>query len=349
MPTLLLGVFVIAVAAVLALLSARLARVASNMADELDRPLLLPMASAAGLIAVAVLATGVERTLLWNRAEAEEIIIQLGHHGLSPGPLSARHDKPEAQGMGCLQSESSIEVESCTYGSTSPRKTVFLVGGSHSLQWLPALEEIAKVESWEIEIMTKIRCPFADPTDTKFFSVEGLSASCAAWNANVMEEILAARPDLVVTIATRKTSNPHNDDLGERIPEAYLANFAMLERADIPVVAIRDTPWLAEDVPACVFSVWNRNPDDCGLPRDQVLDDASVAIQADRMDETVAWVDMTDTVCDADHCGVVRDGKLIYRDSDHLTASYARSLAPLLAERIATSLRLTRATESAWP
>lgn len=348
MPTLLMGVALVAVSVLLAWVSAHFASRVSAASKRLGGPWLLPVASVAGLVAVAAMATVLERTLSWSRAGAEEVVATLGHHVLEPGALTARSDKPEAQKMGCLLAETAPTVERCVFGSADPTRTVFLVGGSHSLQWLPALRVIAEAERWRIVLMTKVRCPFANPWDTAFFESEGLNESCVAWNADVMGEILAARPDIVFTIATRKIARPHTDELGEHVPSAYLVNFAVLNDAGIPVVAIRDTPWLTEDVPACVYSVWNGHPDDCGIARDKVLDDAHVAIQAGQLPAQVAWVDMTDTVCDAEHCGVVRDGKLIYRDSDHLTASYARSLAPLLGDRITASLiRMQQAT--GWP
>ncbi|WP_067537866.1 SGNH hydrolase domain-containing protein [Nocardia crassostreae] len=45
--------------------------------------------------------------------------------------------------------------------------------------------------------------------------------------------------------------------------------------------------------------------------------------------------DLTDAVCRPDRCRVAEGNVLIYRDEHHLTASYARSLAPVLGRRIA--------------
>jgi hypothetical protein len=219
---------------------------------------------------------------------------------------------------------------------------VVLVGGSHSLHWLPALRIIAEQENWQIISMTKSSCLFADPTDAAFWQTEELTEACAQRNVDVMAEIMALRPDFVFSLASRKVNYPGTTRLGERVPDAYVVVYRQLLDAGIGVIAIRDTPWLAQDVPACVYSFFTEDPNDCGQPRDTVLDDAAFAAEVGRLPEGVAVVDMSDAVCDAVYCDVVRDGRLMYWDDHHLTASYVRTLAPTLAARMNTSIRVAQ-------
>lgn len=45
----------------------------------------------------------------------------------------------------------------------------------------------------------------------------------------------------------------------------------------------------------------------------------------------VALIDLNDAICPTDPCAAVIGDALVYRDSGHLTATYAATLAPRLA------------------
>jgi hypothetical protein len=47
---------------------------------------------------------------------------------------------------------------------------------------------------------------------------------------------------------------------------------------------------------------------------------------------------MNDQICDTPRCGVVRNGAIVFTDDNHLTASFSRSIAPVLGQRIARAM-----------
>jgi hypothetical protein len=47
---------------------------------------------------------------------------------------------------------------------------------------------------------------------------------------------------------------------------------------------------------------------------------------------------MNDQLCDTPRCPVVRNGAIVFTDDNHLTASFSRSLAPVLGARIAGAM-----------
>ncbi|MGD6991138.1 acyltransferase family protein [Sutcliffiella horikoshii] len=70
-----------------------------------------------------------------------------------PTPLQAQNDLPKVYEDECHQSLEDSEVIACEYGETdNPEYTVALVGGSHSAQWLPALEEFAQEHHKTVEV-----------------------------------------------------------------------------------------------------------------------------------------------------------------------------------------------------
>ena len=46
------------------------------------------------------------------------------------------------------------------------------------------------------------------------------------------------------------------------------------------------------------------------------------------------FVDMNDQICATKRCGVVQNGVVVFTDDNHLTASFARSVAPVLGARL---------------
>ncbi len=53
----------------------------------------------------------------------------------------------------------------------------------------------------------------------------------------------------------------------------------------------------------------------------------------------VVLVDFTDVYCDARECRPVIGGVTVYRDADHLTDTFAGTLAPFVANAVAPLLR----------
>ena len=350
MPSLPAGVAIILAATILAWGSLHLAARLTAWAGARLRPGVVAAALTAGLVGLAGFAT-VAHALLWRPQyiavlEGSELV--MGElHGITPGPFAVRADNPVTYASGCHQNMVSPEIRRCGFGPEDAAHTVLLVGGSHSAHWLPSLQAVAEARDWRIVSITKSECIFGSATDAELYASEGYHPSCGTWNRDLVELILAERPDVVVGLATRPifarpdqrmTSNV----VGEHVPDGYVEHFQRLVDAGVGVVAIRDTPWMGRDIPNCVYARRYGGAEACGKARGEVLDDAGLAAQLARLPEGVAYVDMIDAVCEDDHCGVLRDGMLIYRDRHHLSATYAAHIGPLLAERMEAAMAAAR-------
>ncbi len=346
MPSLVAGGAIILAAAALAWASSHLAGRIVGAAGRRLGPGLVAAGLVAGLAGLAGFAT-VTHALLWRTpyiAALENSRLVMGRmHGITPGPFEVRADNPVTYEMGCHQNMVSPEIRRCAFGPEAAETMVFLVGGSHSAHWLPSLQAVAEERDWRIVSITKSECIFGSAEDAELYASEGLHPSCGAWNRDLVELILAERPDVVVALATRPVfARPDkrmtSDVAGEHVPDGYIAHFRRLLNAGIGVVALRDTPWMGRDIPNCVFARRYGAPEDCGKDRGAVLDDAGLPAQLARLPAGVAYVDMVDAVCEPDRCGVLRDGMLIYRDRHHLSATYAAHIGPLLAKKMLAAL-----------
>jgi peptidoglycan/LPS O-acetylase OafA/YrhL len=238
-----------------------------------------------------------------------------------PEPTSARRDRPRPYDEGCHQGLEDHEPVSCSYGDPSSSTRVVLVGGSHSAHWQPALDEIATARGWHFVHQTKSGC--------RFRLRDEVESSCDRWNVALLDQLLEDPPDAVVTLATVTTRGGD-----ERLPESYLRIWSHLDEAGIPVIALRDTPRFEHQVPECVVE----HDEDllaCGKSR-------SAAFAAESLDEllvhappNVRGIDLTERFCTDTVCPPVIGNVLVYRDRNHITVSYSRSVAPALDTEIA--------------
>jgi len=242
-----------------------------------------------------------------------------------PGPHSVLIDREYPKGEGCEQPYSSVQPLDCTIAGAAGMPTLAVVGGSHSAQWLPALQDIAAKAGWRIVTYTKSNCPF-------YLEGESLRdkewKDCAEWNVNVLERLLHLQPDAVFTTATRY-SEDH-----EGIPESYVKGWRAITNAGIRVFAVRDNPSFGTDVSACVELHGAASPR-CVKSRQAIIDKPSpVELLRDRP-ENVHFVDFTDYFCTPTLCEPVVGNVMLYRDGNHITATYVRTLADVLHKEIA--------------
>ena len=255
---------------------------------------------------------------------------------VDPSPSVARADLPRVYEDKCVLGYDEIDVPSCEYGDRTSPLTVVLFGDSHAAQWFPALERLADANDWRLFDMTKIQCAAIDhdvwdPYDKRAYP------ECTTWRANALAKIAELKPDLVVvtsSYAAQLTINDQPIPSGERLADWSPA----LERTlrDVAsrakhVLLIGDTPRSHGDPPACV-SGRMANALACATPAQEATDAARLqADAASARKAGVAFLDPTAWLCPSQPCPAVIGGVLVFRDGDHMTATFAAALAPYLA------------------
>ncbi len=240
-----------------------------------------------------------------------------------PGPLHAKADLPSSYASGCHQKPRESAPISCAFGPEQARFTVALVGGSHSAHWLPALQRLVEERDIRVINFTKSAC--------RFIAIRRGDPSCPLWNAQVLEALATLKPDLVITTATLGVGRE------EHIPPGYVQQWERLDRLGIPVLAIRDNPRPGFDAPECVEQHGPDSPA-CELLRANALLPVSPTAQVHGIPGNVRFADYTDYFCDETRCPMVIGNVLVYRDAHHLTATYVRTMAPLLWRDIEKTL-----------
>lgn len=248
---------------------------------------------------------------------------------VQPGPLSAADDTPRAF-RGCQQTIAGATARTCWFGPAHGRRTIAVVGGSRAGHWLPALQAAAERESWRILYVTKASCLFSGAP--QYLHGEPYPA-CDAWNAGVLRVLRTTKPDAVFTTATYVDAHE-----GESVPAGYVDRWRLLGRMGIPVIAVRDVPRPGFAVPECVERAGG-DAAKCARRRADFYDGRPLAAHFPALPANVRLIDMTSYVCGPRECPAVIGNVLVYFDDSHFTATFARTLAPMLRARVAAALR----------
>jgi SGNH domain (fused to AT3 domains) len=151
---------------------------------------------------------------------------------------------------------------------------------------------------------------------------------CYRWGQDLLRQLNASRPDIViVSHSTREVAYGASDngDSVRRIVLALRELWAGLGKRGIQVVAIRDTPTMPFNVRECLSK-----GHECTVKRATVFSDEDPIILAAREEPSVDLLDFSDAICSADSCAPIIGNVLVWRDNEHLTATYASSLDGVL-------------------
>jgi peptidoglycan/LPS O-acetylase OafA/YrhL len=256
-----------------------------------------------------------------NPALADQII---------PDPGFGNADEPT--NPECFVQLNDARLAPCHFGSTSASaKRVALVGDSHGYQYLPAFIRLAKQNGWALTTYFKGACPWttaevggADP---------GFVASCTQYRSALATELAQQKFDVIVTAAFSKTE--YVGDLTQAQIASGFADAWSTQNGGATVIAVADNPSFESDPNKCLRS---KPAADCTEPRDTglVAQDPLVTA-ADQLH--LGTVDLRNTFCSATECFAVIGGADVYRDQDHLTATFATSMGFAFRAAVGAALK----------
>jgi peptidoglycan/LPS O-acetylase OafA/YrhL len=259
----------------------------------------------------------------------------------TPSALAARKDLPQIYADGCHRDETSVSVSGCVYGDPNGKVTVALLGDSHAAQWFPPLQQIAVARHWRLIVETKSGCTPASVLVYNFGLLKRAYTECSTWRAAALARLVEVKPQLVVTSGSFGNTVVQN---GKKLPKgASIAattagmtkTLKQLTHAGAKVLVLRDTPRPGFDVPDCVSSA-GQSLAKCAAGRTVAMSGASTGVEeaAVNLVKDTGYVDLDASVCPSDPCAPIIGNVLVYRDTDHMTATYAATLRPILTKAI---------------
>ncbi|WP_193047487.1 acyltransferase family protein [Mycolicibacterium baixiangningiae] len=268
-------------------------------------------------------------TALINKAKVPKLPMR-------PSVLEAKKDLPASTIDGCISDFDNVGVINCTYGDKTAPRTIALAGGSHAEHWITALDLLGRTHHFKVVTYLKMGCPLTTEEMPLVMGDNRPYPKCHQWNSRVMPKLLADKPDYVFTTSTR----PWNIKDGDVMPKTYLGIWDTLSRNRIPILAMRDTPWLVRDgepyIPAdCLAD--GGDAISCGVERSKVLSDDNPTLAYVARFPMLKPLDMSNAVCREDYCRVVEGNVLLYHDAHHISTTYMRTMTAELGRQIAAA------------
>ena len=217
-------------------------------------------------------------------------------------------------------------VERCGFQappSGEASKTVMMLGHSHAEQFMAAVKPLAAQENWNLIAQQKGGCAFSPVEATG-------DKACDEYNRDVWSYVQQVKPDLVITMATQSVP----DSPREELSAGFESMAEELEKLGIEVLGIRDNPRSARNLSTCAIAKGDDDPS-CSLERSSVVAPEPV-YEDEKYGESlgsVKFMDLTDRICTTSACPPKVGNIWVYLDENHLTGTYAASLAPAFEER----------------
>ncbi|MCM6774577.1 acyltransferase [Nocardia sp. CDC159] len=257
---------------------------------------------------------------------------------LTPSLADAPGDKADVFVNGCVRSWRDHGQPECVSGDPDSATTVALVGDSHAAMWHPALERIATQRHWRLETMSKVTCPLMDlPITSPYLGRE--YTECEQWRPLVLDRLRAEHPRLIVLSMSRRYGGDFGfvsydpawiDSLGRLVGQ--------LRATGATVLVLGPIPDPHTTVPTCLSA----HLDDalaCAPARPEAVNDSGIAAEAAAATAAGGrYDDLTALFCTDRRCPLINRKDLIYRDDNHLTVSYAETLAPVVAALVDRAL-----------
>ena len=136
------------------------------------------------------------------------------------------------------------------------------------------------------------------------------------------------------------STRPWNIKAGDVMPATYIGIWQTLSDNNIPILAMRDSPWLVKnnkpfDPADCLAK--GGTAQSCEIKRSDVLADHNQTLDFVGQFPLLKPLDMSDAICRTDFCRPVEGNVLIYHGAHHLSPTYVRTMAPELGVQIAAS------------
>ncbi|MBE3074643.1 MAG: hypothetical protein IMZ75_06805 [Actinobacteria bacterium] len=252
---------------------------------------------------------------------------------------AAATDLPVVNTNGCMLDHPTVAPKVCSFGDLGSDNVIALVGDSHAAMFIPGLEVVALEAGYRLDTYTKGSCPFVTlPIDFQKRDYK----ECGEWVRNVTDKLVKEKPVAVITAMSRAYSvfgtGLSIDESRQPISDSLGASWDKLEGAGIRVAAMRDVPRPGIVVPDCVAA----NPDNlskCAVNQVKSLWEDGPEVRAAKTHPGVTIIDLTSTMCADGVCPAVINGIIVYRDSNHITATYSRSMHQQMAESLRGVLR----------
>ena len=231
----------------------------------------------------------------------------------------------------CYRPEGSPDATPCHFGSddaNAPR--VALVGDSHAAMLVPGLSEQVADEGWSLDVFVGWGGAWTDP-----------STFGAGPQRTYMQAVDTAlrSGDYDVVLATARRDPTQTEQESSTRVAAMETAWRETQDSGTRVVVLRDNPTITQEALDCVTQAADgADTSTCSVSSaDAFAGTDDLVVAAD--DTGADVVDLASFFCRDDTCPIVIGNVIVYRDQHHITATFSKTLAPYLMERLRPLVR----------
>ncbi len=242
----------------------------------------------------------------------------------------------------CQSSINSTQLILCDYGDvTDPTSVVYVVGNSHALRLIPALDLYGKQHRWKIVLAAKTNCQGLVSTWT---GPNGPSPSCLGWTTKLQRTVLATPSVSAVLFASHNDAqvflagdNATTAEI-DQAKSSMVGVWSTLKARGIHSLVTEDIPGTRpDDAPTCV-ALAPSPVDPCAKPRSEMVQTNLMTEAAQQNPGLVSYLPLSQYFCDATTCHAMIGGVVVYSDSHHISITYSRSMAPFFGRQVSAAL-----------
>lgn len=230
----------------------------------------------------------------------------------------------------CSASATAVDFPGCSFGSERDDAVrVAITGNSHATMLIPGLVDQLEARNWRLDVYVGKGCEWREPSADD-------SAACVARRTIMQEAFTGDRPYDIVLVTSKSPDKTSVADQAAIRASTLSAWQPVLDRGT-SIVVLRDNPRVPDAAAACVdrASADELLAGACAFPVTDAYPSVDLNTATAAMtDGAVPVVDLGGLYCSAGSCPLAVGHVLVYRDLHHITATWSRTIAPLLVDQI---------------
>lgn len=245
--------------------------------------------------------------------------------------LRAAADLPIIYQHGCDEWYQSDEVKPCVYGQAQASKTAVLMGDSIGAQWFNTIAEMHDPQKWRLLVPTKSSCPMIEAPF--FYERIGREyTECQTWRRNAITWLNTQKID---RLFLGGTASPAFSD--QEWQEGTAKLLGQFEKIIPAIYLIEANPTLGFSGPDCLMKYQASAPEKCAQGR---ADNSRYRHVATLLEEVttryknVHWLETASAVCPEGQCSALQGNTVVFRDTQHLTASFTTQATPHFLKQV---------------
>ncbi|AXH35350.1 acyltransferase [Humibacter sp. BT305] len=231
---------------------------------------------------------------------------------------------------------------SCTYGDPDgPKGTIAIVGDSHAAAMTPAFDTYFKDQGWRVITYTRFGCPALTTVPEHMLDKDPAEqVACTDWTKDVIADIQSRSDIDVVAYTDWSRAYFYDQSKHQEYVDEISSMWKSIQDSGKQVLFVQDIPGTGKDVgsvPTCLAAISVPAVAPCSNPRDLALIDDAV-LDAVAQNGKIPVISTSQYFCTDQTCMTYVGGVVAYADNNHLSNTYARSIAPHLGPDIMAAI-----------